>query len=80
MQVCEAISFIPPISLIIETWELSSMQLDPPFWGKGLSHTLILERLPSPQVTGQEPQSLQVPQPPSTYVQMYEYSHKIYIE
>ena len=70
-QFFEAISFIPPFASILNTNESSEMQSEPPYWGDGLSHILILVLLPSPQDSEQELQSPQIPQLPSTSAQMY---------
>ena len=72
VHVCEAISFIPPFASVTVTNASLEMQFDPPFWGNGLSHTLILELLPSPQDAEHALQSFQDPQSPSTNVQRYD--------
>mgnify|MGYP007048595103 CR=1 FL=1 len=65
-QFFEAISFIPPFASILNTNESSEVQSEPPYWGDGLSHILILDLCPPPQDAEHVLQSLQIPQLPST--------------
>ena len=46
----------------------SEVHSKPPYWGDGLSQTLVLLRPPPPQVTEQAAQAPQAPQPPSTII------------
>ena len=62
----EEVCFIPPFPSVYD-WKVElKVQLDPPYWGKGSSHILILDLVPSPQVSEHGLQFLQAPQRPST--------------
>ena len=73
-QCCEEISLTPPFASVISTKEPFQWQLDPPYWGKGLSHVLILDILPSPHVSEHVLQWLQTPQSPSTEMKNHRHS------
>ena len=63
---CDIISFIPPFTSVSDTKESFKGQVDPPYCGEGLSHSLILDTLPFPHDAEHVLQLLHVPQPPST--------------
>ena len=72
---CDVISFIPPLASVSDTKESFKWQVDPPYCGDGLSHSLILDTLPSPHDAEHVLQLLQGPQLPSTEKQSNEDLH-----
>ena len=72
---CEDISFIPPFASVSETKKSFKGQVDPPYWGDGLSHSLILDFRPSPHDAEHVLQWLHAPQLPSTKKENYENLH-----
>ena len=48
IQSCDVISFLPPLTSVTDTKESFKGQVDPPYCGDGLSHSLILDFLASP--------------------------------
>ena len=72
---CDVISFIPPFTSVSDTKESFRGQVDPPCWGDGLSHSLILDFLPSPHDAEHVLQPLHVPHLPSTIKDSYEGLH-----
>ena len=72
---CEYISFIPPFASVSETKKSFKGQVDPPYWGDGLSHSLILDFRPSPHDAEHVLQWLHAPQLPSTEKENYENLH-----